>query len=160
MLIYARILLRDETNVEFKSELVERPLYEMGIRTEERDVVEGIFMEAKFYQKGEITVVALSGRLEIEKNHAFRQACMQSLKGKKVVFCMKDLNFVGSTGIQGFFQVIREFNHSNSFRAKIAELKPDFHRLLFSAGTVDIEVFENVAGALTANFQMPAMVIA
>jgi anti-anti-sigma factor len=115
-------------------------------------------MEAKFYQTGEVTIVALSGRLEIEKAQAFRQACMSSLRGKKVVFCMKDLHFVGSTGIQGYFQIIREFSQGNDFKAKVADLKPDFQRLWFFAGTQEVEVHQNVAGALTS-YQMPAYTI-
>ena len=116
-------------------------------------------MEAKFYQEGEVTIVALSGRLCIEKAPAFRSACMQGLKGKKVVFCMKDLNFVGSTGIQTFFQTIREFNQSKHFSAKISDLKPDFFRLLSFGGTADIEICENMAGAVTS-FQVPTLTIA
>jgi len=122
------------------------------------EVREGIFMEAKFYQKGEVTVVALSGRLEIEKTQAFREACMLSLKGKKVIFCMKDLSFVGSTGIQGFFQIIRDFSQNNEFRAKVAELKPDFLRLWSFSGSQEIEIFENTMGALTS-FQLPTATI-
>ncbi|MBS1971838.1 MAG: STAS domain-containing protein [Bdellovibrionales bacterium] len=112
-------------------------------------------MEAKFYQEGDVTVVALSGRLNIEKTPAFRTACLQSLKGKKVVFCMRDLNFVGSTGIQSFFQVIREFNQSKHFTAKVSDLKPDFHRLLSFGGVNDLDICENMAGALLS-FQAPA----
>jgi anti-anti-sigma factor len=116
-------------------------------------------MEAKFYQSGEVTVVALSGRLEIEKTHAFRHACLSGLQGKRVVFCMKDLHFVGSTGIQGYFQIIREFSHLNSFKAKIATLKPDFQRLWFYNGAQEVEVHESLANAMTS-FQMPAHTMA
>ena len=115
-------------------------------------------MEAKFYQSGEITVVALSGRLQIEKTQAFKQACVGSLKGRKVVFCMKNLHFVGSTGIQSYFQIIREFSANNDHRAKVADLKPDFQRLWLFSPSQDVEMFENLAGAL-ASFQMPAMSI-
>lgn len=106
-------------------------------------------MEAKVYQDGDITVVALRGRLSIEKTPAFRMACEQTLKGKKVVFCMKELSFVGSSGIQSFFQLIREFNQSKHFEAKISDLKPDFHRLLVFSGVADLEICENTAGALS-----------
>jgi anti-anti-sigma factor len=115
-------------------------------------------MEAKFYQEGEITVVALSGRLCIEKTPAFRTACVQSLKGKKVVFCMKDLSFVGSTGIQSFFQAIRELHQAKLFIAKISDLKPDFFRLLSFGGTTDLDICENMAGAILS-FQAPTLTI-
>lgn len=115
-------------------------------------------MEAKFYHEGDVTVVALRGRLCIEKAPAFRTACLQSLRGKKVVFCMKDLSFVGSTGIQTFFQTIREFNHSQHFTAKISGLNPDFSRLVFFGGTSDLEICESVAGALKS-FQVPTLTL-
>lgn len=113
-------------------------------------------MEAKFYQEGEVTVVALSGRLCIEKAPAFRNACLVSLKGKKVVFCMKDLSFVGSTGIQCFFQTIREFNQSHHFNAKISDLNPDFYRIISFAGAAHLEICETMAGALRS-FQFPGL---
>ncbi|MBC7370113.1 MAG: anti-sigma factor antagonist [Bdellovibrionaceae bacterium] len=111
-------------------------------------------MEAKFYQSGEITIVALKGRFEIEKTQAFKTACTQSLHGKKVVFCMKDLHFVGSTGIQTYFQIIREFSTANPYKAKVADLKPDFQRLWFHSNLLEVDLHENLAGALTS-FQMP-----
>lgn len=117
-------------------------------------------MEAKFYKNGDFTIVALSGRLEIEKTHAFREACLSSLKGHKVIFCMKDLNFVGSTGIQGFFQVIREFNDHNPSKAKIAALKPDFQRLVFVNQGVDLEICESVAEAMTPKVTYPSSPVA
>jgi len=116
-------------------------------------------MEAKFYQEGDITVVALSGRLNIEKTPAFRTACLQSLKGKKVVFCMKNLSFVGSTGIQSFFQIIREFNQNKHFAAKVSDLKPDFYRLLTFGGAGDLDICESMEGALLS-FRTPALSIA
>jgi anti-anti-sigma factor len=115
-------------------------------------------MEAKFYKNGDVTVVSLSGRLDITKTPAFKTACLQSLKGKNVVFCLKNLNFVGSTGIQSFFQVICEFNQTKHFNAKISEVKPDFFKLLSSGGFMDLEICENMAGALMS-FQAPTLSI-
>ena len=115
-------------------------------------------MEAKFYQTGEVVVVALKGRLQIEKTQAFKTACAESLHGKKGVFCMKDLHFVGSTGIQTYFQIIREFSAANTFKAKVADLKPDFQRLWFHSPLVEVEMHDNLAGALSS-FQMPALSI-
>lgn len=71
---------------------------------------------------------------------------------------MKNLSFVGSTGIQSFFQVIREFNQTKHFSAKISDLQPDFHRLLSFGGTQDLEICETLAGALLS-FQVPALTI-
>ena len=48
-------------------------------------------MEVKLLLDGDITVVSLSGRIEIEKTQSFKKACLQNFSDRKVVFCMKNL---------------------------------------------------------------------
>lgn len=105
-------------------------------------------MEVKLVLDGDITIVSLSGRIEIEKTQSFKSACIQNFAQKKVVFCMKNLNFVGSSGIQTFFGVLNELNAANQMSVKIAGLNPDFQRLLSFTECSALEVHENIEGAL------------
>ncbi|XGC79421.1 STAS domain-containing protein [Bdellovibrio bacteriovorus] len=105
-------------------------------------------MNVKILLDGEIAVVSLSGRIEIEKTHAFKNACLQNFSDKKVVFCMKNLNFVGSSGIQNFFGVLNDLNSNKKLNAKIAGLTPDFQRLFSFSGCSALEVHESIEGAL------------
>ncbi|MNK07763.1 STAS domain protein [compost metagenome] len=105
-------------------------------------------MEVKLVLDGEITIVSLSGRIDIEKTQSFKDACLNNFSDKKVVFCMKGLNFVGSTGIQSFFSVLNELNSAKRLDAKIASLNPDFQRLLSFSACQNLEVHESIENAM------------
>lgn len=105
-------------------------------------------MNIKILLDGDIAVVSLSGRIEIEKTHSFKKACLQNFTDKKVVFCMKNLSFVGSSGIQSFFGVLNDLNSNKQLNAKIAGLTPDFQRLFNYSACSALEVHESIEGAL------------
>lgn len=105
-------------------------------------------MDLKLVLDGDITIISLSGRIEIEKTQSFRQACLSTLADKKVVFCMKNLNFVGSSGIQSFFGVLNDLNSNKKLNVKIAGLTPDFQRLFAFSQCPALEVHESIEGAL------------
>ncbi|MDG0816523.1 STAS domain-containing protein [Bdellovibrio svalbardensis] len=105
-------------------------------------------MEVRILLDGDVAVVSLSGRIEIEKAQSFKTACLQNFKNKKIVFCMKNLNFVGSSGIQSFFGILNDLNAANKMNAKIAGLNPDFQRLFSFTECSNLEVHESVEGAL------------
>lgn len=105
-------------------------------------------MEVKLVLDGDIAIVSLSGRIEIEKTQSFKKACLQNFADKKVVFCMKNLHFVGSSGIQSFFGVLNELNTRNQMQVKVAGLSADFHRLFSFSECQNLEVHESIEGAL------------
>lgn len=105
-------------------------------------------MNIRLILDGEITVVSLSGRIEIEKTQAFRQACLTNFADRKVVFCMRNLNFVGSSGIQNFFGILNQLNHERKLNVKIAGLNPDFQRLFQFSACSDLELHADVEGAI------------
>lgn len=111
-------------------------------------------MQARINQKGEVIVVELTGKVEIEKTQVFKEALKVHLNDRKVVFHMKDLNFVGSTGIQSFFQILREFHMDPSCKIKIAGMKPDFKKLWLYNDTSNVEIHDNLESALMS-FTMP-----
>ncbi len=86
-------------------------------------------MDAKLDQCGEVMVITINGRLDIDKTKPFQEACFKNLLDKKVVFNLQPLNFVGSTGIQNFFQALKEINSKNKFGLRIAGMTVDFQRL-------------------------------
>lgn len=105
-------------------------------------------MEVKLLLDGDITVVSLSGRIEIEKTQSFKKACLQNFARKKVVFCMKNLNFVGSSGIQSFFMALNELNSVKGMNLKVAGLNADFQRLFNFSECSSLEMHESIEGAL------------
>lgn len=105
-------------------------------------------MNIKLVLDGDISVVALSGRIELEKTQSFKKACLQKFSDKNVVFCMKNLNFVGSSGIQNFFAVLNDLHGNKKMNVKIAGLNPDFQRLFQFAECANLELHESIEGAL------------
>lgn len=105
-------------------------------------------MDIKLVLDGDIVIVSLSGRIEIEKTQSFRKVCLQNFSNKKVVFCMKNLHFVGSSGIKSFFGVLNELNAHKKLNAKVAGLNSDFQRLFSFSECSSLEMHENIEGAL------------
>ena len=105
-------------------------------------------MDIKLVLDGDITIVSLSGRIEIEKTLSFKKACLQNFSDKKVVFCLKNLNFVGSSGIQNFFSILNDLNTSQKLQVKIAGLSPDFQRLFSFSHCASLEMHESIEGAV------------
>jgi anti-anti-sigma factor len=105
-------------------------------------------MEVKLLLDGDITVVSLSGRIDIDKTQSFRSALLQNFPHKKVVFCMKNLNFVGSTGIQSFFSVLNDLKADKKMDVRISGLNPDFQRLFQFSGYSALEMHQDIENAI------------
>lgn len=104
-------------------------------------------MQAKVLNRGDVTIVSLQGRLEIERANYLKKICLDNLKNKKVVFCLDELSFVGSSGIQNFFGFIDEMNSNKTMNVKLAGLKPDFMRL-WSFAQRSVELHQNIDSAV------------
>lgn len=91
------------------------------------------------------TVIKISGRLDIDKTPLFKNACLQQFQGQKIIFSLHNLNFVGSTGIQSFFQAIREIQTNN--QCKIVGLSADFKRVSRLPEFQGLEIHETLAQA-------------
>ena len=70
-------------------------------------------MQARISHQGEVMVIHLSGRVDVETAQPFREACLNQIKAKKVVFDFQNLSFVGSSGILPFLDTLQSFALSN-----------------------------------------------
>jgi anti-anti-sigma factor len=91
------------------------------------------------------TVIKISGRLDIDKTPLFKNACLRQFQGQKIVFSLSNLNFVGSTGIQAFFQAIKEIQAQNQCR--IIGLSSDFKRMLLLDDMQGLELHDSLEKA-------------
>ncbi len=99
-------------------------------------------MEAQIQESGDICIVELTGDLSFNSTEPFRTVCFNKFKGKKVVFDLKGLNFVGSSGITDFIEVLRDFSQSNVEKPKFCGLSSEFKKI-FEANKMDtISFFE------------------
>jgi anti-anti-sigma factor len=112
-------------------------------------------MIAQLSYQGEVTVVSLSGRVDIEKAAYLRQTCLNRFANKKIVFCMDRLHFVGSSGIQNLFALMEELQALRGCDVKMAGLNPDFQRLWsYAQRNGVLEIHENLEKAILS-FQQP-----
>lgn len=91
-------------------------------------------MIVKVLSEGEVSVISIGGRLEFERTKIFKEAMLRSLRGKKVIFKMDHLAFVGSAGIKNFFQFLLEQKTQNIMDVRIVGLKEEFFRLIDFSG--------------------------
>jgi anti-anti-sigma factor len=99
-------------------------------------------MQASVTREGEIVILHLSGRVDVETAEPFRKVCLGQLLGNKVVFDFRSLGFVGSSGILPFLETLQEFANRNSPGVKFSGAGVEFKKV-FAATTLNvIENFE------------------
>lgn len=105
-------------------------------------------MEAKFAKRGQVVVVELKGKLDFETSAPFRRTCLEKLISEKVVFDLRDLNFVGSLGLTDFMSTLEDMKKSSRPGIKFCGVGSEFRRLLEASGIQDHEMFDNQEKAL------------
>lgn len=115
-------------------------------------------MEAKLRNEGEYTVITIQGPLSIEKTQPFRELCLRHLLGRKVIFNMEKTSFVGSTGLQAFFETVRSLSEESQHGLKLVGLQAEFKRIFQNMEFQKLQMHESEAGAF-ASFQLQNSVI-
>jgi|GEM_PF-2344451 len=87
-------------------------------------------MVAKLSWYGDIMIVGLQGNLDFESVSQFRKKAERHFAQNKVIFSLKGLNFVGSTGVQDFVKVLSELSAKNPHGLGIAEARSEYELLL------------------------------
>jgi hypothetical protein len=67
---------------------------------------------------------------------------MNKLKGEKVIFDLAQLNFVGSTGMTSFFEIIKDLVELKVLDLKFCSVKTEFQRLLQAWFADHVEIYE------------------
>ncbi|MCO5143090.1 MAG: STAS domain-containing protein [Oligoflexia bacterium] len=94
-------------------------------------------LRASVLNQGEITVIALEGKLDYESQDILRDNILQlSREGKKVVVDMEGLNFVGSSGITNFIRSLYEIQERGLTIPHLCNVKSEFRKII-SAYDVD-----------------------
>ncbi len=107
-------------------------------------------MQARFKTEADIQIIELFGRVEIEGSESFKQSCLNTLVGRKVIFDLAGLNFVGSTGILAFLEGLQEFAMQNPNRFKFCHVGSEFKKIFAATSLNCIEIFESLQMAVVA----------
>ena len=110
----------------------------------------GGIMQAQVSEEGEVTVVRLIGRLDIEAAAPFRDACRTRLAGKPVVLDFRELSFVGSNGIVPFLESVRWLAQEGATAIGFSGVGSEFRRVLTATSLARVEIFETFAQAASA----------
>ncbi|MGH1469335.1 MAG: STAS domain-containing protein [Bdellovibrionales bacterium] len=87
-------------------------------------------MVAKLSWYGDIMIVGLQGQLDFESVNQFKKKSQRHFAQNKVIFSLKDLSFVGSTGVQDFVRVLAELSEKNPYGLGVAEARSEYELLL------------------------------
>ncbi len=86
-------------------------------------------MEAVVEWESDMIVVKLSGTLDFDRAFEFRKKSLRHFIQNKVVFSIKDLNFVGSTGMSSFVETLSEISIKNPNGVLICDVGLEYKRL-------------------------------
>jgi anti-anti-sigma factor len=100
-------------------------------------------MQAKVENRNGIYVVSLSGQMNFEAADSLKTNCLQNFENLDVIFNLRDLSFVGSSGITPFLELLSELSRRSGPKFKICSVCSEFMRL-FEVGSDDgIEIYSN-----------------
>ncbi len=104
-------------------------------------------MDAKVEDREGIFVVSLSGQMDFESADSLKAQCLRNLNQKSVIFNLRDLSFVGSSGITPFLELLQELSRSLGPKFKICSVGTEFMRLFESESSGGIEIYRDVNDA-------------
>lgn len=110
-------------------------------------------MTARLESTGEVTIVYLSGFLDYESSSAFRRLCLEKLLSSRVVFDLRELSFVGSSGISTFLETFKDFREGAAFLPRFSNVGTEFRRLFHSSQLMGNEFFSSEEGAINSFYQ-------
>lgn len=100
-------------------------------------------MDAKVNQINGVYTVQLTGHLDFETADALKVSCEKHFVHKKVVFDLKGLSFVGSSGITPFLQTLGFLLRRNGNQLKVCSVSAEFMKIFEAAQLVGLEVYED-----------------
>jgi anti-anti-sigma factor len=112
-------------------------------------------LRASLVNQGEVTVIALEGKLDFENQDILRESIVKlTNQGKRVVVDMEGLNFVGSSGITHFIRSLYEFQERGLAVPHLCNVKSEFRKII-SAYDVNREfaIHDSREAAVTGFFR-------
>jgi anti-anti-sigma factor len=112
-------------------------------------------LRASLVNQGEITVIALEGKLDFENQDVLKESILNlTRQGKRVIVDMEGLNFVGSSGITHFIRSLYELQERGLAVPHLCNVKSEFRKII-SAYDVnrDFAIHETRELAVTGFFR-------
>ena len=115
-------------------------------------------MKTNIKHQGEAIVVSMSGRLDFDTHIPLREDLKKIVRQintdsapKNIIFNLDRLEFVGSSGISPFIQLMKEFNESAPKRPRYCHVKSEFRRMIKAFDeSASFDIFDTEARAFAA----------
>ncbi len=105
-------------------------------------------MDARVENRDGVFVVSLSGQMDFESADSLKSQCLKNIGGEqKVIFNLRELSFVGSSGITPFLELLASLSRSLGQGFKICSVGTEFMRLFESSSVDGIEIYRDVNDA-------------
>ena len=108
-------------------------------------------MKTRITKDGDTIIVVMEGNLDFGTHVPLREDLNKLIRhaksdvtARKIVFDLKDLNFVGSSGISSFVQTLKEFNQSSPTKPLYFNVKSEFRKVIKAFDEEELfEFFDN-----------------
>ena len=87
-------------------------------------------MEASITRDKDMLIVSISGVLDFDKAYEFKKSGLSHFMNSKVVFCLDNLDFVGSTGMSSFVETLFEISQENINGVALCGVGLEYMRLV------------------------------
>lgn len=119
-------------------------------------------MILKARQHDKITIFELEGHLDFETTQQFRNTCESYIRknaAMRIVFNLEKLKFVGSSGINQFIKVLKDFNASEA-KPKMCHLSSEFLKVFraYQTSRNPFDIYDDETQAIQSFSEPPAVV--
>ena len=109
-------------------------------------------MKAHLAMKDDVVVVNLSGRINMEYTDIFREACLNDIgiRANKIIFNLKELNFVGSNGIIPFVNAISALAENKNKQLRFCGVGSEFKKIFAASPLASVQILDSIDGAFAS----------
>lgn len=118
----------------------------------------GVYMEASVNWEDNVIIVKLSGTLDFDKAYEFKKKSLRHFIQNKVVFSIKDLNFVGSTGMSSFIETLSEISVKNPNGVLVCDVGLEYKRLFETFLNDKLQICNSVSEAKQTTLPKPLVI--
>lgn len=104
-------------------------------------------MKALMHWQDDIVVVEISGQIDFEKAYEFRKKSLRHFIQNKVIFSLKELSFVGSTGLSSFAETLNTIAAQNPNGLGLCDVSFEYEKLLQPFVSEKLVIFKTLDNA-------------
>lgn len=104
----------------------------------------GKIMKALMEWHEDIVIVSISGLLDFEKVYEFRKKSLRHFMQNKVIFSLKELSFVGSTGLSSFAETLNKIALENPNGLGVCDVSFEYEKLLDPFVNEKLKIFKTL----------------